>query len=250
MKKVVMMVLGIMVMGTPLSWSQAAKSKTQAPAPSPAPAAVATPAPTPPPAPAAPPPPPPAALNSTTNGPRAGTMAINLATGSNWDKATPTVGFEYYLDARWDLEAQVVFSLYGDSTKNNLATSVDALTNTAPQIGAMVFLLNETRLTPTSSLAWGPVAGLAYSGTEQAGGGGSKTQTSAFDLRLGGAINLKFFPFPGVAFFFQPSLVMDWMPAGSKTVTNTAGTKTTDNSLSSLSLTAATSNLGVSFYLN
>lgn len=191
--------------------------------------------------------------HSAGGSPHAGSLGAALGINTNWASGVqiPSFGINYYLDQKLELFTNLTLSLAGQGVKSNL-TGAPAATNTStPEFQLLVGIGVEDRIGTNAAWSWGGFTGLAYSGSETSGGGSSaKDSTNTFILYLGGLANFKYFFVPNIAVYLQPALSLQWIPSSNHTVTNAAGTKTTDDTTSSLKLSTQTSSLGVVFYLN
>jgi hypothetical protein len=188
-----------------------------------------------------------------------GTIGID----GTWTAADSYVGLgvEYYFDRQFLIRTNLTLNLSGFTETNKTlspTTSTDTSGATTPQVGLLVTALSENRISPQATWSWGGQLGFGYASKDTTSAT-TKTSGVLFDVVLGAVLDVKYMVTPGIAFFLQPVVALVWEPVNGITdpsgnsingVTTTNGTKTSDVSYSSLSLTAKTSAIGVVFYLN
>lgn len=182
------------------------------------------------------------APRTTAAGPRAGTIGAQ----ASWTGQTADIGMSYYLASELELTASLSFALSGATQKDNLAST--SLDSSAPSLTLLTAAMFENRVTAQTTWGWGPLVGIKAEGSEVKQGG--KENKGSFDLYLGGGADVKYYVAPNVALFASARLLLDWTLSNTDVITNAAGTKTKDESLSGLSLSTGTSAIGVAVYLN
>lgn len=175
--------------------------------------------------------------------PKAGTLGLAAAAGT----PTSVFGGEYYLDAKTYLRGTIGFSLAGTTTSQNLSPA-SHYTVFSPSLTVGALYMTEGKVTGPVTWAWGGGLGLGWDYSERSDSSG-KEIWPVLDLSLTGAVDVKYWLAPGVALYVEPTLVLAWEPVRGDTVTDSSGTKITDDNVSTLSLGTATS-FGVVLYLN